>query len=106
MVVVSFPTCVVSDVPSLAEPYELTFVCILPDNPCIRTLLIVTMLRIVDVPSASYLAPGSVITSILLMVEAGIAFSISLRLCPAKAGSGCPFLYTLKFVEPCTLILS
>ena len=64
------------------------------------------MLRIAVVPSASYLAPGSVITSILLIVEAGIALRISLRFCPERLGSGCPFLYTLKLVEPWTLMFS
>ena len=51
----------------------------------------VTMLRMAVTPSASYFAPGSVITSMRLIMLAGMAFSTSLALFD-MAGSGCPFL--------------
>ena len=53
------------------------------------------------VPSASYSAPGSVITSMRLMVEAGMARKMSLEL-RVSDGAGRPFLYILKSVEPFT----
>ena len=62
------------------------------------------MLSIAPTPSASYFAPGSVITSMRLIIDAGIAESTSLGLLENEL-LGRPFLYTLKLPEPFTVIL-
>ena len=62
-----------------------------PITPFIDVLSLVTILRIAPTPSASYFAPGSVMTSIRLIIDAGIADSTSLGLL-VKEVLGRPFL--------------
>ena len=76
-----------------------------PVMPLMLELSMVTMLRIEPTPSASYFAPGSVMTSIFFIMLAGMALSTSLAL-PESVGSGWPFLYILKLLLPLTMILS
>ena len=76
----------------------------LPPAPFTACLLS-TMLSTPPVPSASYLAPGLVITSMFFTIVAGIA----LKICEGLAeniGFGFPSTYTLKLDEPFTVILS
>ena len=49
-----------------------------PITPLTMVFSIVTMLRIAPTPSASSRAPGSVITSIFFIIDAGMALKISL----------------------------
>ncbi|WP_249117387.1 MULTISPECIES: hypothetical protein [Prevotellaceae] len=63
------------------------------------------MLSIPATPSASYLAPGFVMTSIFLTVEAGMVLIISVGLLLIMV-FGLPFTYTLKSVLPFTFTTS
>ena len=65
----------------------------------------VMILRIPLTPSASYLAPGSVITSMRLIIEAGIDLSTSLGL-RDQLLLGRPFLKILKLELPSTFMFS
>ena len=65
----------------------------------------VTIFRIPPTPSASYLAPGEVITSIYLMELAGMLFSTSFGLLLIML-LGFPLTCTLKLLLPFTCILS
>ena len=64
-----------------------------------------TIFRIPPIPSASYLAPGEVITSIYLIVFAGILFSTSFGLLLIIL-LGFPFTCILKLLLPFTCTLS
>ena len=66
---------------------------------------VVIIFRIPPIPSASYLAPGSVMTSIDLTELAGRLRNTSLGLLLIKV-LGFPFTCTLKLLEPFTWILS
>ena len=74
-------------------------------NPARLCFPIVMMFRIPPVPSASYLAPGSVITSIFLIVAAGMDFS-TVFTSPESIGSSLPFTRILKLELPFTFMLS
>ena len=65
----------------------------------------VTILIIPPIPSASYLAPGSVITSTSFTLLAGILFSTCEGLFETIL-DGFPLMYILKFEEPLSWISS
>ena len=67
--------------------------------------LSITMFKTPAPPSASYFAPGLVTTSILLTIEAGIALNTWLGADDIII-LGLPSTYTLKELEPLTVILS
>ena len=75
-----------------------------PITPLMAVSSLVTIFNIAPTPSASYFAPGSVITSMRLIIDAGIADNTSLGLLENEL-FGRPFLYTLKLLEPFTVIL-
>ncbi len=70
-----------------------------PDTPWIFFVL-VTMLMMPPVPSASYFAPGLVITSTRSITSAGIIFTASAML-DDMIVEGLPFIRTLMLLEPC-----
>lgn len=62
-------------------------VAVVPFNMELPCVIILSM---AELPSASYFAPGSVITSIDFIDEAGMAFRMSDAVAPLNVGSRCP----------------
>ena len=95
--------------PSFALPRVSNPAITVPKMPSVVTLLpaplIVLTSRMPPVPSASYLAPGLVTTSMLLMRLAGITLNIWEGLL-LSIWLGLPSTYTLKDELPFTVMLS
>ncbi len=87
-------------------PCLLTHAFTLPKTPSSCCRPVVMMFSTPEVPSASYFAPGSVITSILRIEEAGMALSTVERFELENIGSSFPLTSILKLADPCTLTFS